>query len=168
MPTFINDSFWKKNWRRRIKMQDEKINPEQAYRTLVIIWFALFMSQVLFLVVIFIAKPEVFKFDFTKPLLGENAVIVIVFAVLALVNLVLSFVMKKRSFAEAAAKQNIAFVQTGLIIACALCEAISLLGVVLAFAFSYQYFFLWFAFGILGIILHFPRRDAVIAASYKK
>jgi hypothetical protein len=48
-----------------------------------------------------------------------------------------------------------------------LCEAISLLGVALAFAFSYQYFFLWFALGILGTILHFPKRDNLVAASYK-
>lgn len=92
----------------------------------------------------------------------------IAFAFLALASFVLSFVMKKRSFEEAVAKQKIAFVQTGFITACALCEAISLLGVVLAFAFSHQYFFLWFALGSLGIILHFPRRENVIAASYRK
>ncbi len=149
-------------------MQNENINPERAYKTLVIIWFALLMSQVMFLVVIFFAKPEVLQFDFTKPLLGENAPIIISFAILALANFALSFVMKKRSFEQAITEQNIAFVQTGLIIACALCEAISLLGLVLAFAVSYQYFFAWFALGILGILLHFPHRDSVIAASYRK
>ena len=149
-------------------MQNENINPEQAYRTLAIIWFALLVSQLMFLVVIFFAKPEVFKFDFTKPLLDENAPIVIIFAILALSNFVLSFVMKKRSYERAVTEQKIAFVQTGLITACALCEAISLFGMVLAFAFSYQYFFLWFALGILGIILHFPRCENVFAASYKR
>lgn len=149
-------------------MQNEKINAEGAYKTLVILWFALLMSQVMFLVVIFFSKPEVFRFDITKPILGENAVIVIVLAILALANFGLSFVMKKRSYEQAVTEQKIALVQTGLIIACALCEAISLLGLMLAFAFSYQYFFVWFALGILGIILHFPRRDDVIAASYKK
>ena len=147
-------------------MQNTK--SEDAYKTLVILWFALLMSQVMFLVVIFFAKPEIFKFDWTKPILGENAVIVILFAVLALANFGLAFVMKKRSYEQSVAEQKVALVQTGLIIACALCEAISLLGMVLAFAFSYQYFFLWFALGILGIILHFPRRDDVIAANYKK
>ncbi len=149
-------------------MQNEKTNVEGTYKTLVIIWFALLMSQVMFLVVIFMTKPEIFKFDFTKPPLGENAVIVIAFAVLALANFGLSFVMKKRSYAQAIAEQKIQYVQTGLIIACALCEVISLLGFVLAFAFAYQFFFLWFALGIFGILLHFPRRDSVIAASYKK
>jgi len=147
---------------------NQKINPEQAYRTLLIIWLALLVSQVLFLVVIFFAKPEVFRFDLNKPLFGENAVFVIAFAVLAVTNFALSFMMKKRSFEQAVEKQQIAYVQTGLILACAFCEAISLLGMVLAFAFSYQYFFAWFALGILGFLLHFPRRDDVIAASYKK
>ncbi len=146
----------------------QKINPEQAYRTLMLIWVALLASQFMFLVVIFFAKPEVFKFDFNKPLFGENAAIVIAFAFLAITNFALSFIMKKRSFEQAVEKQQIAYVQTGLILACAFCEAISLLGMVLAFAFSYQYFFAWFALGILGFLLHFPRRDDVIAASYKK
>jgi hypothetical protein len=144
------------------------LNVEQSYKTLLIIWLALLVSQVMFLVVIFFAKPEIFKFDFNKPLFGENAVLVIAFAFLAITNFALSFIMKKRSFEQAVEKQQIAYVQTGLILACAFCEAISLLGMVLAFAFSYQYFFAWFALGILGFLLHFPRRDDVIAASYKK
>lgn len=143
-------------------------NVEQNYKTLAIIWFALLASQIMFLVVIYFAKPEVFRFDFSKPLLGDNAAIVLAFAFLAVTNFALSFIMKRRSFQQAVEKQQIAYVQTGLIIACAFCEAISLLGLVLAFAFAYQYFFAWFALGILGIILHFPRRDDVAAASYKK
>jgi len=143
-------------------------NAEQNYKTIVIIWLALLFSQIMLLVVIFFAKPEVFKFDFNKPLFGDNAVIIIAFAFLAITNFALSFIMKKRSFEQSVEKQQIALVQTGLILAYAFCEAISLLGMVLAFAFSYQYFFLWFALGILGVILHFPRRDDVIAASYKK
>jgi len=143
-------------------------NVEQSYKTIMVLWFALLVSQIMFLVVIFVAKPELYKFDLGQPVLGENAVIIIAFAALAIVNLALSFIMKKRSFEQAVEKQQIAYVQTGLILACAFCEAISLLGMVLAFAFSYQYFFAWIGLGILGILLHFPRRDDVIAASYKK
>jgi hypothetical protein len=143
-------------------------NVEQNYKTLLVIWAALLFSQIMLLVVVFFAKPEVFRFDFTKPLLGENAVLIIAFAFVAVANLALSFVMKKRAFQQAVEKQQIAYVQTGLILAYAFCEATSLLGMVLAFAFSYQYFFAWFALGILGIILHFPRRDDVVAAGYKK
>lgn len=143
-------------------------NIEESYKTMVIIWAALLFSQLMLLVVVYFAKPEVYRFDFSKPFLGENAVLVIAFAAIAVTNLAVSFVMKKRSLQQAIEKQQIALVQTGQILAYAFCEAVSLLGIVLAFAFSYQYFFLWFALGIIGIILHFPRRDDLIAASYKK
>jgi len=80
----------------------------------------------------------------------------------------LSFVLRKRFINQAINEQKLQLVQTAMIIGCALCESITLFGVVLAFAQNYQYFFLWFALGILGIILHFPRRENLIAASYKK
>lgn len=141
---------------------------EPIYKTLAVIWFALLVSQALLLVVIYFAKPEAFRFDFSQPLLGENAPIVIVFALLAISNLILSLALARKFLNQAIAAQNVALVQTAMIVGCALCEAISLFGVVLAFAFSYQYFFLWFALGILGTILHFPRRDNLIAAVYKR
>lgn len=52
-------------------------NVEQSYRTMVIIWFALLNSQLLLLVVLYFAKPKVFEFDFSKPLLDENALFII-------------------------------------------------------------------------------------------
>jgi len=39
---------------------------------------------------------------------------------------------------------------------------------VLAFAFNYEYFFLWIALGILGMLVHFPRRGDIEAANFKK
>lgn len=148
-------------------MQNQTI--EQQYRTLALIWFVLLFSQMMFLLVIYLSKPEVFRFDFSKSVLnGENTIFVAAFAILAITNLVISFVMKRRCFEQAIEKQETQYVRMGLIIACAFCESISLLGMVLAFAFEYQYFFLWFALGSLGIILHFPKRDSLIAASYKK
>lgn len=146
-------------------MQNRNPNIEQQYRILMIIWFVLLFSQTMFPVVIYFSKAEVFSFDFSKPWLGENPAMTIAFAILAIVNLVISFVIEKRCVEQAIAERKFQYIQTGLIIACALCEAISLLGMVLAFTFAYQYFFLWFALGILGIILHFPKRDNVIAAS---
>ena len=149
-------------------MQNQNSNVEGQYRTLAILWFALLASQFLLLVTIFFAKPEVFRFDFSKSPLGENPMMTGMLALLAISILVLSFVLRKKYLAQAISEQNPALVQTAMIVACALCETISLFGVVLAFAFAYQYFFLWFALGILGTILHFPKRDDLIAASYKR
>ena len=149
-------------------MQNQKSNVEAQYRVLTIIWIALLFSQLLFTAVIFFAKPEVFRFDFSKSPLGENAAVVGIFALLAISNLAMSFILSRKYINQAIAEQKTELVQTATIIGCALCEAISLLGVVLAFAFSYQYFFLWFALGIIGTILHFPRRENLVAASYKR
>lgn len=149
-------------------MQNQNLNVEQQYRMLTIIWFALLASQFLLLIVVFFAKPEVFKFDFSESPLGKNAMMTGVFALLAISNLVMSFVFSRKYINQAIAEQKAGLVQTAMILGCALCEGISLFGVVMAFAFSYQYFFLWFAFGIMGTILHFPKRDNFIAASYKR
>ncbi|MGI8786139.1 MAG: hypothetical protein ACR2HG_00070 [Pyrinomonadaceae bacterium] len=148
-------------------MQNQNKNVEQQYQTLIVLWFALLVSQLMFLVVLFFAKREIYNFDFSKSPLGENSMIIIIFAVLGLSMFLTSFVLRKKFLDQAVAEQKPPLVQTAMIIGCALCEAVSLIGLVLAFAFNYQYFFLWFALGILGIILHFPRRDNLIVASYK-
>lgn len=146
-----------------------KKNLEGDYRTMLIIWFALLVSQFLFVGMIFGVKPALFEFGSDAGLLGNASIpIVAIFAMLAMTNLVLSFVMKKRSYAQAVEKQDIRFVQTGLVLACAFCEAVSLLGLVLAFAFDFRLFIIWSALGIIGTALHFPRREDVYAAGFKK
>lgn len=144
-------------------------NVELQYRTMSIVWAALFFSQFLFLLILYFIKPEVYSFDFRKPVLdAQNFVFIIALAVVGISTFVASFILKSKLLKQAIESQNTALVQTALIIGCALCEATTLLGFVLAVAFGYQYFFLWFALGILGYILHFPRRDHLIAASYRK
>ncbi|MBL8180127.1 MAG: hypothetical protein JNL64_00780 [Blastocatellia bacterium] len=141
---------------------------EQSYRTLLIIWAALLFSQFMFVVLIWFSKPELFKFDFSQPLLGDNAVIVGVFAMLSFSDIVISLILRKKTLERSVAEQSIPLVQTAMIIGCALSEAISLFGVMLAFAFNYQYFFVFSILGVIGILLHFPRRSDVHAASYRQ
>jgi len=93
---------------------------------------------------------------------------VIVFAILGLSTFLISFVLRRKFLNQAISEQKPALVQTALVVSCALCEATTLFGLVLAVAFNYHFFFLWFALGIPGIILHFPKRDNLIATSYKR
>jgi hypothetical protein len=149
--------------------EPQKLNVEQIYRTNLVIWAALFASQLILFVVVYFVRPELFKFDFSiSPLEGENSNLVLIFAFLAVSTAALSFTMKSKFFKQAESEQKPALVQSGQIIACALCETSSIFGVVLALAFGYRYFFFWIIFGILGIIAHFPRRDPLIAAAYKR
>ncbi|MGI8467637.1 MAG: hypothetical protein ACR2N3_04220 [Pyrinomonadaceae bacterium] len=150
-------------------MQPTNPNIEQSYRTITVIWLGLLVSQFMFLIVLFFTRREIFSFDFTKPLLNnENSMLVIVLAATGILTFLMSFVLRAKFIKQAIDLQKTALVQTAMVIGCALCEATTLFGLVLAFAFGYQYFFLWFALGILGIILHFPKRENLIAASYRK
>ena len=155
-------------------MQNQRPNVEARYKTLLILWAAMLMSQLMFIVLVFFTRPKLFQFDLTQPLLGERAgdsgstpAMIVGFALAAVTAVVLSFAFRRRLNERAVAAQDTALVQTGLLVALALCEASSLFGLALAFAFEYQYFFLWFLLGIVGMALHFPRRDELHAASFR-
>jgi len=148
-----------------MKADNQKINAQ--YQTLFVIWFALTISQCLFVLLIFFVKPQLFHLDVSKPLLGTQPILVIALGAASLAALVASPVMEKKLLDQSVAQQNVGLVVQALITGCALCEAISLFGLFLAFAADYSYFFLFFGLGILGTILHFPSRKNLLAASYK-
>jgi len=144
-----------------------KPNIDQTYRTSVIIWMVLLLSQFALIGVAFsFVGPEAIA-NAEAGFLGANPPIVIGALFLAFSNFALSFFMRRKALEQSVAEQNVKHVQTGLIIACALCESISLMGMVLIIVFAYPFFYLWFALGILGIILHFPRRQHLLDASFK-
>lgn len=149
-------------------MENKKFDLNQTHRTTLIIWFVLLLSQAALLGFTYTIEPSLLERGLgTEPILGENAVIIIGAAFLAAVNLVISLVLNKRSVDQAIAEQKPALVQTGLIMGCAFCETITLIGMILGIVFFYPYFYFWFIVGIIGIFLHFPRRANLEAASYK-
>ncbi|MEO7674901.1 MAG: hypothetical protein ABIU09_12595 [Pyrinomonadaceae bacterium] len=149
-------------------MNSEKPNVEVQYKAMLVIWAALLMSQLLFVLLLFLTRPKLFKFDFSKPIAGVSGAMVLGFAVAAVTSVLFSFAFRKRLNERAVAAQDTALVKTGLIIALALSEASSLFGLALAFAFDYQYFFLWMILGIIATLIHFPKRDELHAASMQK
>jgi len=138
---------------------------DQLYRTMMIIWLVLLFSQLALFGVAWSAGREAAEANLDHGFLGAMPLIIIGAVVLALTNLAISIFIRRRSIEQAIAEQNVRHVQTGLIIGCALCESISLIGMLLLFAFLYPYFYFWFALGILGIFFHFPRRKDLINAS---
>lgn len=137
------------------------------YKTLVIIWLVLLISQFMFLAVIYFVKPQLFLIDLAKPFLGYKPLITLSFTASAIVFFVLSFVLARQHMKRAERDQDAGCVQTGLVLGCALSEVPSILGVLLAFVWEYQFFFLWIALGAVGILLHFPRKSSLDAATYK-
>ena len=142
-------------------------NVKVKYQTLVAIWSALLVSQLMFLVMVYFIKPQLYTFDGSAPVLGEHPIVILLFAGAALGVFILSFVLRNQHIRRAVVDQDAGCVQTGLVLGCALSELSSLLGLVLAFVFEYPYFFLWIALGIIGVLFHFPRRNQLDAATYK-
>ena len=145
-----------------------KPNLVAQYQTLLILWASLLSTQVLFLVMLFFVKPNLFRLDFSRSPLEPSGAMILGFAVAAVTCVVISFAFKRRLYERAVEEQNPEQVRSGLIIALALCEASSLFGLVLAFAFDYPYFLLWFILGIVGMLLHFPKQTDMLAAGYKQ
>jgi hypothetical protein len=147
------------------------------YQTLVIIWLALLLSQVVFLAFVYFTRPDLIG---AKPVsdslsagaasltdfLGPKPLITLAFAGSALVFFFLSQVLSRQHVRRAIRDHDASCVQTGLVLGCALSEISSILGLVLALAFDYPYFYLWIALGAFGIILNFPRKGSFEAASY--
>ncbi|MDI1242457.1 MAG: hypothetical protein PSX80_11095 [bacterium] len=148
-------------------MNEPKPNLVAQYQTLVVLWAAILMSQLMLLLVLFFTKKELFEFRFDQPIGGQSGAMILGFAVTAITCVGFSFAFKRRFFERAIEQQEPKLVQSGQIIAIALCEAASLIGMSLAFAFDYQYFFAWFILGIAGTLLHFPRQSNLLAAGYK-
>ena len=128
----------------------------QVKQTMLMIWASLVMSQVLLIVVVYFVQPHLLTTEFTQPIWGPTPATTGGFAVASVILLVLSFKFKQRFFARAAAEKDASLYQTGLIIACAMCEGVSLFGLTLALGFEYQYFLIWNIAGIIGTLLHFP------------
>lgn len=149
-------------------MKRPQPNLVAQYQSLLLIWVSILVSQVLFLVVVFLTKRELFTIDLSTSVAGQSGAMVLGFAFAAVTCFVLSFAFKRRFFERAAEQQDAALVRSGVIIALALCEAPSLIGFALAFAFDYPYFHPWFALGILGTLLHFPRQNDLLGAGYKQ
>ena len=149
-------------------MSETKPTLVAQYQSLVVIWAAILMSQLMFLVVLFFTRKELFEVRFDQPIEGQSGAMILGFAVTAITCVGFSFAFKRRFLERAIEQQDPGLVQSGTIIALALCEASSLIGLCLAFAFDYQYFFAWFILGIGAILLHFPRQNDLLAAGYKQ
>jgi hypothetical protein len=149
-------------------MQTPKIDPSEAHRTMLLVWSFMLVSHFLWLGVVWIVKPELMRFDLSEPFITkQNFILITVAALLAIISFLVSLVRNKRNLAEAIGRQEVALVQKGMIEGCTFSDLITLIGMLLAFAFDYQWFFLWFLLGIGATILHYPSRKNIDAASYK-
>src|SRR5688500_14332822 len=88
---------------------------EAQYKSLLILWAALLMSQLMFLVLIFFTRPKLFQFDFTRSILGEGPgdsgstpAMIVGFGVAAVTAVLFSFAFRRRLNQRASAAQDTA------------------------------------------------------------
>lgn len=148
-------------------MQNNDTGTRVGYIVANSICAATLVSQFLFLVLIYIVKPELMGLAPSDSETGRTPEIVFVLAVVSIVILVASFVIKRLLVRQAIKARATALIFVASIFGCSLCESVTLFGLLTAFVANYPYFYVFFAAGIIGTILHFPSQSSIDAASYK-
>ena len=128
---------------------------DARYRTQLTLWFAMAMSQVMWLVLIHFVPA-------TQPV---NTRLGLLLVCLGLVPVSLSFLAKQILLGNATEKRNLMMVQQAYVVAWALCEIAALLGLLAHFLAAYPYYYGGFVIAGAGILLHFPQKKFLLAAS---
>ena len=140
------------------------IDLDTRYRTMLILWFALLMSVVMLFVMTIVIGPVPFNEDRDAP----TSVLLFVLAAVGTFLVVLSFAVKRKMLQRSVERQEVMLVQQALVLACAMCEVSALFGVVERFMIGSGDHYLLFLVSAVGIALHFPKRDHLLAASWNE
>jgi glucan phosphoethanolaminetransferase (alkaline phosphatase superfamily) len=135
-------------------------DPNQAsidarYRAILILWAAISMSIMSFLFVINLVPAQ------TAP----NSRLSLALNLAGIAPVALSFILKIKLLQQSIEMNRIELVQIAYVLAVALCEMSALLGLMDHFLTGSNYYPVGFAFGLLGILLHFPQKKYLLAAS---
>ena len=133
-------------------------NLETRYRTLLILWSAIWISVLLFLVLIYFAPvPQ-----------NENLGVSLLLIAISIAPVALSFLIKKKMLIKSVESQQPAIVNSAYVMSFALCEVPALLGVMNHFLTGSMYYLAGFAIAGIGLLLHFPQKKHLADASYKQ
>ena len=92
----------------------------------------------------------------------------LVLAGIGLLTTLISFLLKKLLLGRAIAQHQVGQVQQAYIVAWALTEVAALLGMLDFFVDGNRYYFILMIVAAAGQLLHFPRREDVLNASYNR
>ncbi|HEY5884206.1 MAG TPA: hypothetical protein VIT88_05930 [Pyrinomonadaceae bacterium] len=137
---------------------------DTRYRSMLILWFALFMSIVMFFVLTVVAAPESSSSDRDTP----TSFVLFALAGVGAFLVVLSFAVKRKILQRSVDKQDPMLVQQALVVGCAMCEVSALFGVFERFSIGSGDHYVLFLLSAIGIALHFPKRDHLLAASWNE
>lgn len=138
---------------------------DARYRIMLILWCAQLMSiGFLFFLSLFLG-PQVDTEISNQP--GRHPVLIGALTAMGTLLVILSFAVKRKFLAQSVEKQSLDLVQKALVIACAMCEASALLGLLERFLIGNREYYLLFLIAAIGTALHFPRREHLLSATYK-
>ena len=124
------------------------------------LWIAMNMSVGFYYAFTFFAKrPEN---------VAPNSTLFLILAAISLSTVFISFPIKNKLISQATEQQHVPLVQQAYILAWALSEVPALLGLLDFYVTGNRYFYVLFLIAVLAQLLHFPRREHVINASFKK
>ncbi len=124
---------------------------EARYKVFLILWFALFVSVVLMLMLVLATgSTGVPNRMLSYMLLGVGSTTVLI-----------SFLLKQQLVQKAINNNNIAALQSAHIVVLALCESAALMGVLDRFTTASSTSWFLFAIAALGILLHFPKKNDI-------
>lgn len=139
--------------------QTDPTNIEARLRTMRILWLAMIMSIPIYcLFTLFVKRAG-------EPTPNRNLSLALLGAGLA--TTLISFLIKSTLLKKAAQLQQLLMVQQAYIVTFAITEIAALLGMLDFFATGDRYYYVLFIISMLGMLLHFPRREAVLGASFK-
>ncbi len=137
--------------------QSTQAGLDARYRTMLILWFALLMNAGVFFAFSILLGPEIG--------VAPNALLTAVLTALGILLVVLSFPVKWKLLKRSMERQDVQLVQKALIIACVMCEASALLGLMARFLVAGRQYYQLFLIAVIGTGLHFPRREDILAAT---
>jgi hypothetical protein len=136
-----------------------KDNIDARFRSMIILWIAQLMSVVMFFVV-----TQVVEVPNDRP---ENNILSFVFAAVGTFCAIISFVVRAKLLRKSVEQQDMSLVQRANLAARALCDVPAILGVVERFLLPGREYLLLLVIAALAMLLHYPRRADLLAASYK-
>jgi hypothetical protein len=129
---------------------------ELRIRTMRTLWIALLGSLGLYYVMtVFVERSEAIE---------PNNILSLILICVAVTTVLVSFPIKSTLLARAIQQQQVQLVQQAYVVAWALSEVAGLLGMLDFFLTGNRYYFVLILIGVCGELLHFPRREHIIAA----
>ena len=143
----------------QLSPQDLQLKIEPRIRTIRTLWIAMLLSiGIYYVFTLFTGQPKS-----SNP----NSTLSLMLVGIGLLTTLISVPIKRKFLAESVEQQRVELVQQGYIIAWAMTEVAALLGMLDFFVTANRYYYVLFLIAAIGHLLHFPRRQDVLAACFK-